>query len=184
MCVKLNRYACRWIGGTLISRNFFAGILLVLSTVYTVPAVAVGNSSPIGVNLFPPLQIPSSDFGIAGLRLSLVGVNRSSHGIDLAVLGNVTKQSFKGVAISGLFNYNEVAASIVGLQFAGVANINGTGSKLYGIQLGLYNRVTKVYGIQLGLINSTHELHGIQIGIINFNEAGPFKVSPIINAAF
>lgn len=59
-----------------------------------------------------------------------------------------------------------------------------TASRLYGIQVGAYNKVSKVYGIQLGLINVAQELHGIQIGLINFNSAGPFKASPIINAAF
>jgi len=96
----------------------------------------------------------------------------------------MTYQSFKGTAVSLLFNYNKVAADIIGFQIAGLANINGTGSSLYGIQLGLYNKVTHAYGIQLGLINVAKNLHGIQIGLINFNESGPFKVSPIINAAF
>lgn len=165
-------------------RIYFAAILIAVSLVYTMPAAAVDNSSPLGIGLFPPVQIPKTDFTIRGLRLGLVGVNKGAHGIDIGLLGNVTKQSFKGLAISGLFNYNHVSARIVGLQLALLANINKTDSKLYGIQAGLYNKVGKVYGLQIGLINVAHELHGIQIGLINFNEKGPFKVSPIINASF
>jgi hypothetical protein len=168
----------------LIHRNFLAGILLATGILCSFVAAAVENTSPIEIALFPPLQFPSRDFSVNGLRLSVFGINRSLSGLDLGILGNVTDQSFKGVAIAGLFNYNRVSAEIIGIQVAGIANINGTASKLYGLQLGLYNRVSVVYGLQIGLINVTHELHGIQIGLINFNEAGPFKASPIINAAF
>ena len=172
------------IGGKLVRRSFLAGILVAASLVCSAPAGAVDNSSPIGIGLFPPLQIPNTDFAITGLRLGLVNVNKAVSGVDIGLLGNVTKQSFTGLAIAGLFNYNQVAAEVIGLQLSALANINGTGSQLYGVQVGLYNKVTKVYGLQLGLINVAHELHGIQIGLINFNEAGPFKVSPLINVAF
>jgi hypothetical protein len=168
----------------LISRNVLAGIFLASSLLSSYSASAVDNSSPIGIDLFPPVQFPNSDFAVNGLRLSLVGLNREARGLDLAILGNITNQTFKGLAIAGLFNYNRVTADIIGFQIACLANINMTASNLYGIQLGAYNKVGKVHGIQLGLINVTHELHGIQIGLINFNEAGPFKASPIINVAF
>lgn len=148
------------------------------------PAAAVKNTTPIEVSLFPPLQFPSSDFEVTGLRLSVVGKNKALSGIDIGLLGNITDQSFKGIAIAGLFNYNKVSADIIGLQLAGVANINGIDSNLYGVQVGLFNKVNKVYGLQLGLINVAKELHGVQIGLINFNDAGPFKASPIINVAF
>ena len=146
---------------------------------------AVGNSnSPLEIGLFPPVQFPSSEFAVHGLRLTVVGLNRESIGIDLALLGNMTKQNFTGLAIAGLFNYNQTTSTIIGLQVAGIANINETASKLYGVEIGLYNQVSIVYGLQIGLINVAHELHGVQIGLINFNAAGPFKASPIINAAF
>lgn len=168
----------------MLQRNFIAGVFLAAGLLISFSAKAVGNNSPIGVGLFPPLQIPSSDYGISGIRVGVVGVNRSAAGIDIGLLGNITQQSFTGAAVSLLFNYNKIAADIIGFQVAGLANINGTGSSLYGVQLGLYNSVTNVYGIQLGLINVAKNLHGIQIGLINFNDAGPFKISPIINASF
>lgn len=168
----------------MFQRNFFAGILLAAGLLFSFSASAVGNNSPLGIGLFPPLQIPSTEFGVSGLRITGVGINRATSGLDIGLLGNITHQSFKGTAVSLLFNYNKVAADIIGFQIAALANINGTGSSLYGVQLGLYNKVSNVYGIQLGLINVTQNLHGIQIGLINFNNAGPFKVSPIINAAF
>ena len=168
----------------MFQRNLIAGIFVSMGLLFSVSAGALGNSSPIGVGLFPPVQIPGSDFGINGIRVGVVGMNRSMAGLDIGLLGNTTDQSFTGAAVSLLFNYNAIAADIIGFQVAGLANINGTGSSLYGVQLGLYNKVTNVYGIQLGLINVAKSLHGIQIGLINFNDAGPFKISPLINASF
>lgn len=167
----------------MIIRNLLAGILIAVSAVCT-PAMAIESSSPIGLGLFPPIQFPNTEYGIKGIRLGLVGVNREMRGLDIGLLGNVTKQTFKGLAIAGLFNYNQVSSTVVGLQVAALANINGPTSKLYGIQLGLVNKVAKVYGLQLGLINMAHELHGVQIGLLNFNASGPFTATPIINAAF
>jgi hypothetical protein len=169
---------------TLVSRKFFVGILLATGIISAFPAAAIESLSPIVIGLFPPVQFPGTEFGVTGLRLTMVGVNREARGFDLGILGNVTNQTFKGAAIAGLFNYNRVSADIIGFQLAAIANINGTSSRLYGFQIGLFNKVSKVYGLQVGLFNVAHELHGFQIGLLNFNKAGPFKASPIINAAF
>lgn len=168
----------------MIQRKLFPVIFLIAVIFGSLPAAAGGNTTPIAIGLFPPLQFPSSDFEVTGLRLGIVGKNRSMSGLDVGLLGNITDQAFTGIAISGLFNYNKTSADIIGLQIAGVANINGIDSALYGVQVGLFNKVNKVYGLQLGLINVAKELHGVQIGLINFNESGPFKASPIINASF
>lgn len=103
---------------TLITRNLLAGLLLASSLLCTFSAGAVDNSSPIGIDLVPPVQFPNSEFAIRGLRLSVVGLNREARGIDVALLGNITKQAFKGLAIAGLFNYNATSADIIGFQIA------------------------------------------------------------------
>lgn len=159
-------------------------LFLVAGIFSSLPADAVGNTTPIAIDLFPPVQFPSSEFEVKGLRLSIVGKNRGVSGVDIGLLGNMTDQSFSGIAIAGLFNYNKTSAEIIGLQLAGLANLNGIASSLYGVQIGLYNKINKVYGLQIGLINVAKELHGVQIGLINFNESGPFKASPIINVSF
>jgi hypothetical protein len=169
----------------LINRRFIGGILLATGIVCAFPATAMNsNNSPLEVAIFPPLQYPATDFSVTGLRLSVVGVNREASGLDLALLGNVTNVMFKGLAISGLFNYNRAGATIIGLQVAGIANINPGHSEVYGLQLAGFNNAGTVHGLQLGLINIAHELHGIQIGLFNVNMNGPFHASPIINAAF
>lgn len=165
-------------------QNFLKTFFLFAVLLGSLPVAAVEKASPIGIALFPPLQFPDTEYSITGVRLGLVNVNRSVSGLDLGLLGNVTKQSFTGIAIAGLFNYNNISADITGLQIAGLANINGTGSTLYGVQIGAYNSVSNVYGVQIGLINVAQKLNGIQIGLLNFNASGPFKASPIINASF
>lgn len=142
------------------------------------------DNTPIEIALFPPLQLPGTEFGVKGLRLSVVGLNREVRGLDLALMGNVTNVEFKGVAIAGLFNYNRGGSTVIGLQVAGVANINSGHSEVYGVQLAGVNMAGTVYGLQLGLVNIATELHGVQIGLVNVNKSGPFHISPIINAAF
>ena len=166
-------------------RNFFAAILLSTSIIFSVPATAEqSDNTPLEIGLFPPLQLPNTDFGVKGLRLSLVGLNRELRGLDIGLLGNMTNVEFKGVAISGLFNYNRGGSTVIGLQLAGIANINSGHSEVYGVQLAGYNIAGTVYGLQLGLVNIATELHGIQIGLVNINKGGPFHVSPILNASF
>jgi hypothetical protein len=160
-------------------------MILITGLMCSFQAVAAdSDNTPLEVALFPPLQLPGTGFGVKGLRLSVVGRNREVHGLDLALLGNITDVTFKGIAISGLFNYNRGGASVIGLQFAGLANLNVGHSDVYGIQIAGYNEAGTVYGLQIGLLNIANELHGIQIGLFNINRNGPFHGSPIINAAF
>ncbi len=161
------------------------GVILALSMLCSFSASAAdSDNSPLGVALFPPLQLPNSGYGITGLRLSLVGSHRESQGIDLALLGNVTNKKFRGLAISGLFNYNSGLATVIGLQASALANINVGASTVYGVQLAGYNTAGTVYGLQLGLFNVANDLHGVQIGLFNINRTGLFKGSPIINIGF
>jgi len=160
-------------------------VILALCTACSFSALAAdSDNSPLGVSLFPPLQLPNSGYGIVGLRVSLVGSHREAQGIDLGLLGNVTNKNFKGLAISGLFNYNYGLSTVVGLQLAGLANLNIGTSKVYGVQLAGYNTAGTVYGLQLGLVNVANDLHGVQIGLFNINKTGIFKGSPLINVGF
>lgn len=171
--------------GALLGRKFLAGIFLAIGLMGSISAVAAdSDNTPLEVALFPPLQLPSTAFGVTGLRLSVVGLNREVRGIDLALLGNLTNVEFKGIAISGLFNWNRGGVSVIGLQLAALANINSGHSEIYGLQIAGFNNAGTVYGLQLGLVNIANELHGLQIGLFNVNKNGPFHASPIINAAF
>jgi len=156
-------------------------------------------STPIQIGIYPPVQFPPDNFTVKGLRLSIaMGRSQNMYGIDLALIGNNTEQDFGGLALAGIFNWNEETATIYGAQLAGVTNINrgsaavygiqaslfanlSSYTDIYGVQLGIYNRARNVYGLQLGLVNVASSLHGIQIGLANFNDSGPFGVAPLIN---
>jgi hypothetical protein len=151
----------------------------------SVPAFAA--FSPLGVSIVPPVQFPAEDFSITGLRLSLLyGRQRDVYGIDVGVLGNITNQTFAGIAVSGLFNINHGMTTIVGLQAAGVANWSTQKMNVYGVQVALTNIVeaessvtglqlslanmashTTIRGFQVGVYNVARSVYGLQVGVVN-----------------
>jgi hypothetical protein len=170
----------------------FAFLLVSLA----VASEASASTSPLAIGLFPPIQVPSSDSEVTGLRLSLlVGKHSGVSGIDFGLLGNITEKKFEGLAVSGLFNHNSGVTNIIILQAAGIANINAAKTNVYGFQVALVNinrqptetehskgfavasglshgsdvgwEYGAVYGMQLGIYNSAAEVYGFQIGLIN-----------------
>jgi hypothetical protein len=145
--------------------------------------------SPVSVAIAPPIQFPPGDFNVAGVRASLLwGNHRSVYGIDVGVLGNITEQTFTGIAVAGGFNKTGGDTTILGLQLAGGANINTNKTNVIGVQAALgvnYNTAaatvsglqlalianispfTDIYGFQVGLYNKAKEVYGIQLGLVN-----------------
>ena len=95
---------------------------------------------------------------------------------------NSKKAKIYGLQVAGGANYNSADSSTVGFQLA-LANLS-THGRVYGAQIGAYNKAHKVYGLQIGIVNYATELHGIQIGLINFHHKGTVSVSPILNIGF
>jgi len=153
-------------------------------------AEAAAAVSPLAVAIVPPVQFPSDEFSVTGLRLSaLWGHHRDLYGFDFGVLGNITDQTFTGVGISGLANLTHGMTTILALQAAGLANVNtqktdvygfqiagginwnSAQSKVVGLQLALLANLspnTTVYGAQVGLYNRAQDVYGVQIGLVNF----------------
>lgn len=144
--------------------------------------------SPLSVGLVPPIQFPPSDFSVTGFRASLLwGRHRDVYGLDLGLLGNITDQSFTGIAVSGLFNATHGTTNIIGLQAAGLANFNTNKTSVYGLQIAaLLNKNDaesslsgvqfalanlspnmNIYGVQLGVYNKARAVYGFQIGLVN-----------------
>lgn len=144
--------------------------------------------TPLSIGLVPPLQFPSDEYTITGLRLSaLWGRHRNVYGIDLGLLGNVTDQNFSGLAASGVLNMTGGNVTILGLQLAGLANINSNKAQIYGLQIALglnqnsaesslvglqiavanISSFTDIYGAQLGIYNTAKDVYGFQFGLIN-----------------
>lgn len=144
--------------------------------------------SPLSIAIVPPLQFPSDDFTITGLRASvLYGKHQDIYGIDLGLIGNVTTQTFVGIGIAGGFNMTSGHTTAIGGQIAGLANYNTAQTKVYGVQAALgmnYNGGetsvtglqfalanisghTTIYGFQVGVYNKAKAVYGFQIGLIN-----------------
>jgi hypothetical protein len=145
--------------------------------------------SPLSISIVPPIQFPSQEFTVTGVRVSaLWGKHRDIYGIDLGVLGNMTEGVFVGAGISGIFNLTEGKTTILGLQLAGLANINSKEAKIFGLQLALglnendaastlvglqiaalanLSGFTNIYGAQIGLYNKALEVYGLQVGLVN-----------------
>lgn len=167
--------------------------LFVLVTILGLPserAKAAAAVSPLSIAIVPPLQFPSDEFTVTGLRLSaLWGRHRDVYGFDFGVIGNITEQTFTGVGVSGLFNMNSGSTTILALQAAGLANYSTQKTEVYGLQIaggmnwvtaesrvvGLQAAIignqspnTTIYGAQIGLYNRARTVYGFQIGLVNF----------------
>ncbi len=168
-----------------MTKNIF--ITLVAFVLFTLSS-AHAAVSPVAVGIVPPVQFPTKDFSITGLRLSaLWGSHRDVYGIDLGLIGNITAQDFTGIALSGGFNktsgtvtaigtqfagianWNNNKTSVYGLQFAGIINMNKATSKVVGLDLALVNLTeqTAIYGVQAGIYNKARVVYGLQLGLIN-----------------
>lgn len=114
----------------------------------------------------------------------LAGHSRAVHTVEVAGLGNFTREEVQGVQMAGLFNRlrgdnrgvqiagiaNAVADSLTGMQVGGVSN---SAKYVAGFPLqvaGLVNtaRNGQHFGQVAGLVNSTDSLAGFQIaGLVN-----------------
>ena len=107
------------------------GFLCIHETAYAI-------ASPLSISIVSPIQFPSQDFTVTGARLSVLwGTHRDIYGLDLGVIGNITKENFVGMGISGIFNLTEGKTTILGLQAAGLANVNTKEAKIIGLQIAL-----------------------------------------------
>ena len=144
-------------------------------------------NTPLSVNVIPPVQFPSSEYSVTGVRASaLWGHHRDVFGLDAGLIGNITDQRFVGLAVAGLFNQTYGDTTILLLQAAIGANLNVQKTKIYGVQLALLNKNDAesslvglgfglanvspnmtIAGLQVGLYNKARSVYGLQVGIIN-----------------
>jgi hypothetical protein len=154
------------------------------------PVAQAVFTSPLGIAIVPPLQFPHSTFSVSGARVSVLwGAHSNVYGIDVGVLGNITDNKFVGIAVSGVANVTKADATIIGLQAAGIANMNQK-AHVYGLQvaavlnynyaesslvgfqvaLGNYSPFMTVTGAQIGIYNQARTVYGFQIGLVNYVE--------------
>jgi len=127
------------------------------------------ETTPVMVSLATPVQAPTSDFGVTGLRLSLVyGRCARFTGLDLG-LANSTDGVFTGLGIGGV---NIAGGRLWGAQ-AGLVNWNANDAtewprRSIGAQVGLLNCADSLCGYQEGLVNiSCGSFVGLESGAFN-----------------
>lgn len=145
-----------------------------------------GNGcSPIGISIVQPVQFPSADWDINGIRLNiLAGQHNNTAFIDLGVLANFTDGDMNGAQLAGI--WNDVTGFATGLQIAGIVNKNAsdtTGLQIacfnfnnieaetHAIQIGLFNFAGDTEGVQIGVFNQTESMSGLQLGVFNLTNS-------------
>ena len=148
--------------------------------------------SPAMFAFFSPLQAPSPDFDVGGLRLNVFyGVCCNFDGLDIGLVGvsrnhangwllNLVNVAYgDGLGLNtGAVNY--YSGDFKGLQI-GLANWIDSGDVF---QIGLYNGAYDVQGLQIGVINTANKMQGMQIGVVNIIANSDLSFFPVINAYF
>jgi hypothetical protein len=149
--------------------------------------------TPFMLSFVTPLQVPSRDFDVGGLRLNLVyGECHDFDGFDISTVGRATGHG-NGLQTALLANIvdgdgfglqvapvNYVKGEYAGLQI-GVANYI---EKAKAFQIGFYNGAQHIEGCQIGVINTTRTMIGVQIGVVNVIQDNDVPFLPIINCYF
>ena len=147
---------------------------------------------PFMFSIITPIQLPSSDFDVGGLRLSLLyGRCCNFDGLDIGIVGVadnhangwlinvVSVANGDGLGLNtGAVNY--FSGDFKGLQI-GAANWIDSGDMF---QFGVYNGGYDVQGLQVGVINTANKMQGIQIGLVNIISNSDISFFPVINAFF
>jgi len=143
----------------------------VSAIIFAAASAAFAETAPVMVSLVTPVQAPSSDVDVGGLRLSLIyGECGSFTGLDIGVV-NRSAREFTGVAIGGA---NIAGERLYGGQI-GFVNWNGSAASAWadvskGCQIGLVNYADSFCGLQDGIVNiSDGVFTGLQSGFLNFS---------------
>ena len=168
-------------------------ILLFLLLSFGRYASAAELGSPIGVAFIAAserdyFEFPSPQDNVYGFRFGMIrSLNRNVIGLDLGLMFSETRGYFYGIGISGLVNKVYERAHIVGLQLAGLYNVDAgativgfqiasfknhitSDAKVIGLQLAAFSNQaarTNVYGMQISLVNRARKVAGLQLGLVN-----------------
>lgn len=134
-----------------------------------VAGMLFADTTPIMVSLVTPVQAPSSDYDVTGLRLSLIyGDCQEFKGLDIGIVDH-TDRDFTGLVIGGV---NIADGRVYGGQL-GLVNWNGHDDRKWdrrsiGAQLGIFNYANTFCGLQDGFVNvAGRSFTGLQTGFFN-----------------
>ena len=176
----------------------------VVAVCLSFPALAQEGASgksytPFMLSLATPLQVPSADFDVGGLRINIIyGECQNFDGLDISGIVGRSAGHANGLQIAGIANVadgdgmglqigsvNYVSGSYEGLQI-GAVNFAAAHSKAsaQAFQIGVYNGSEYIKGCQIGVINFAREMIGLQIGVVNVIQNKDVPFLPIINGYF
>ena len=148
--------------------------------------------APFMLGFFSPVQVPSPDYDVGGLRLNLpFGACCNFDGLDFGIVG-VSQNHANGWLVNvvsyaagdglGLHTggVNYLGGDFKGLQI-GLANWIDSGDVF---QIGLYNGAYDVQGLQIGVVNTANKMQGVQIGVVNVIANSDVSFFPVINCFF
>jgi hypothetical protein len=148
-----------------MKKVIFMALALVL---ILAPLAAAGETKPVQLAVFDPVQLVPKEESIGGVRLSLFyTVNKDVTGFSLVWLGvNRATGDVAGLEI-GLGNW--VEGAVYGGQ---IGIVNHAGRRAVGMQYGMANVVEGDFtGLQWGLVNWTEGyMHGCQYGLLNVSK--------------
>ena len=154
--------------------------------------------TPFMFSIVTPLQVPTSDFDVGGLRINAIygecqdfdGLDISTvgrarghgNGLQAALLANIVDGEGLGMQVAPV---NYVSGSYAGLQI-GVVNYGAANpqTSAQALQIGVFNGSDFIKGCQIGVINIAREMIGFQIGVINVMQNKDVSFLPIINCYF
>jgi len=164
------------------------------------------DSTPVVLSLIDPVQYPSHDVDLSGLRLGGFSRVHKSTGLTIGIVnmadaetcglqlgcGNILKGDVTGVVLGQMViarsNYTGFFASFFGRTRGTMTGMNlslvSVNKRVVGLQAGLINFSQNVRGVQLGVINAAEDLYGVQIGLLNFVKNGNIPLLPIVNMKF
>ena len=132
-------------------------------------SLTYAETTPVMLSLVTPLQVPSEDYDVKGLRLSLIyGDCANFTGLDIGV-ANRTRGEYTGLAIGGV---NIAEGRLHGGQ-VGLINWDGNSATSWenrsiGAQVGIFNHADMFCGLQDGVFNlSEGEFSGLQTSFLN-----------------
>ncbi len=162
--------------------------ILVLATAC---AARSGESLPLQVSLWPPVQVVCADTNVAGLRLNLLyGDNVVMQGLDLGVVSG--SDCCDGIQINAVNWVRDLALGVqIGLantmgaaEGLTIGGMNTARTTLTGVQIGILNYAEEAAGLQIGLLNSADTMVGLQIGLVNIIHDARVPALPILNWQF
>lgn len=156
-------------------------------------APAAHPYTPFMLSFADPVQVPTHDFDVGGLRIPIIyGQSHDFDGLDVGLVGratghgnglqtcavNIVDGDGMGLQANWLAGY--VSGEYLGFQ-AGTVNY---AEKAQALQIGFYNGAGFIKGCQIGAINIAREMIGVQIGVVNVIQNKDVPFIPILNCYF